>query len=113
MTFIIGTHDYVRPNFPLFTVYFLGCATFVSGMLINVDSDRRLRLLRASREAGPRDKGYKIPRGGFFEWVSAANYFGEILEWIGFAIAARNPAAVFFATFTLSFLAPRGCHHHK
>ncbi len=29
-----------------------------------------------------------IIQGGMFEYVSGANFFGEILEWTGFAIAA-------------------------
>jgi steroid 5-alpha reductase family enzyme len=51
---------------------------------------------------------------GFFKYVSAANYFGEICEWWGFAVAARlNPAALFFAGFTTLFLGVRGLQNHK
>lgn len=32
--------------------------------------------------------GYKIPYGGMFEYVSCANFFGEIVEWVGFAMAS-------------------------
>ena len=46
-------------------------------MYINADSDGILRSLRDSRVAD--DTGYKIPRGGMFEYVSGANFFGEIL----------------------------------
>ena len=57
-------------------------------MFVNIDSDRRLRNLR-SKSAEKLENGYKIPFGGFFEYISAANYFGEIVEWWGFALAAR------------------------
>jgi 3-oxo-5-alpha-steroid 4-dehydrogenase 1 len=29
----------------------------------------------------PGESGYKVPRGGMFELVSAGNYASEILEW--------------------------------
>ena len=47
--------------------------------------------LRDSRTAD--DTGYKIPRGGMFEYVSGANFFGEILEWIGAATNQIKPSA--------------------
>jgi hypothetical protein len=57
--------------------------------------------------------GYKIPRGGAFEYVSAANYFGEMLEWAGWALAAGSAPAAAFAFFTAANLAPRGWRHHQ
>lgn len=50
---------------------------------------------------------YKIPRGGLFEYVSAANYFGEMVEWTGFAIASWSLPAAAFAFYTFANLAPR------
>ena len=61
---------------------FLGTAVWAAGMYINCDSDDILRNLRK-----PGDTGYKIPFGGMFRFVSGANFFGEIVEWSGFAIA--------------------------
>ena len=73
-------------------------------------------------------------QGGAFELVSGANFFGEILEWSGFALAAYAPLtglrpelaaiqgtpllglllhpAVAFAFFTFCNIAPRGAQHH-
>ena len=65
--------------------FILGVLVFVFGLSVNIDSDRRLRNLRSDNSS----TGYKIPQGGFFNYVSAANYFGEICEWWGFALAAR------------------------
>jgi 3-oxo-5-alpha-steroid 4-dehydrogenase 1 len=64
--------------------------------------------------------GYKIPLGGAFTLVSAANYAGEILEWLGYAVAVAGAAASWrvalpataFAAFTFCNLAPRGWQHH-
>lgn len=66
----------------------LGMMIFLFGLIINIDSDRRLRNLRSSVEKTEKSR-YKIPHGGLFTYVSAANYFGEICEWWGFALAAK------------------------
>ena len=90
--------------------FLLGVAVFFLGWLTNVSSDLTLINLRKS----PADKNYYIPTGGLFEWVSGANFLGEIVEWGGFALAsgfARAPLA--FAVFTAANLAPRALQHHQ
>ena len=62
--------------------FVLGLALFAVGMAINIHADLTLIRLRK-----PGETGYKVPRGGAFELVSGANFFGECLEWTGFAIA--------------------------
>jgi 3-oxo-5-alpha-steroid 4-dehydrogenase 1 len=47
-----------------------------------------------------------------FEYVSGANFFGEIVEWTGFALAANSWVAVAFAAFTFANIGPRGVQHH-
>jgi hypothetical protein len=84
-----------------------GVAVFFAGLAINLHSDAVLRALRA-----PGEGGYRIPRRGLFRWVSSANYFGEIVEWVGFALAALTPAAWAFALFTAANLVPRALTHH-
>ena len=82
---------------------------FWSGLKINWDSDDILRNLRK-----PGETGYKIPKGGFFDYVSGANFFGEILEWFGFAVACdfTTPACT-FALCTFFNIAPRAVQHHE
>ncbi len=88
--------------------FLLGVALFGFGYAVNHQADEILRSLRA-----PGETGYKIPYGGFYRWISCPNYFGEILEWIGFALAAWTPAAAVFALFTASNLVPRAVAHHR
>ena len=38
---------------------------------------------------------------------------GEILEWLGFALAGRSLPGAAFAAFTFANLAPRGAAHHQ
>ena len=47
-----------------------------------------------------------------FEYVSAANYFGECLEWSGFALASWSLPALAFGWFTWANIGPRAYHHH-
>jgi 3-oxo-5-alpha-steroid 4-dehydrogenase 1 len=62
----------------------------------------------------PMYSGYKIPTGGLFTFVSAANYCSEIIEWSGYALAAQGALApLAFAVFVFCNLAPRGWQHHQ
>ncbi|KAI1725986.1 3-oxo-5-alpha-steroid 4-dehydrogenase domain-containing protein [Ditylenchus destructor] len=54
--------------------FLIGFPTYFAGMVINCHSDHILRHLRGHNEID-----YKIPRGGAFEYVSCANYFGGLL----------------------------------
>ncbi|XP_063779007.1 3-oxo-5-alpha-steroid 4-dehydrogenase 1 [Pseudophryne corroboree] len=88
--------------------FITGITLFLCGMFINVYSDHILRNLRKQGETG-----YKIPRGGLFEYVSGANFFGEIVEWSGFAIAGWSITGAAFAIFTLLVLLSRAQQHHQ
>ena len=92
--------------------FVVGVFLFLAGFATNLHSDRILRQLCDQRR---KDKtaDYSIPKGGAFEWVSCANYFGEILEWLGYTVACNNYAALSFFLFTCSNLIPRGLSTHE
>ncbi|XP_074144231.1 3-oxo-5-alpha-steroid 4-dehydrogenase 2 isoform X1 [Sminthopsis crassicaudata] len=85
-----------------------GIFLFFLGMTINIHSDYLLRHLRK-----PGEISYKIPQGGLFTYVSGANYFGEIVEWIGYAMATWSLPGLAFAFFSLCFLGKRAHEHHR
>ncbi len=93
---------------PFDAAFVVGASLFVLGFAINVQSDSILRNLR-----GPGEQGYKVPHGGLFSMVTSPNYFGEIIEWVGFAIAAQTLAGWAFAIFTFANLAPRALSHQR
>ena len=88
--------------------FIVGVATFAVGSIVNRWADRVLRNLRR-----PGESGYKIPRGGLYEWVSCPNFLGEIITWTGWAIAAWSPAGLAFALMTAANLVPRARDHHR
>ncbi|XP_078261489.1 3-oxo-5-alpha-steroid 4-dehydrogenase 2-like isoform X2 [Rhinoraja longicauda] len=57
--------------------------------------------------------GIRFTSGGFFEYVSGANYFGEIVEWFGYALATCTFPAFMFAIFTAINLGFRAHQHHR
>lgn len=87
---------------------YVGVVLFFVGMMINRHSDSIIRNLRA-----PGDTKHYIPNGGMFKYVSSANYFGEIVEWVGFAIASWSVAGVVFVWWTFANLAPRSASLYK
>lgn len=88
--------------------FIVGILLMVIGVSINIHADAVLRNLRK-----PGETGYKIPRGGLYWFISVPNYFGEIIEWAGLALAACTPAALSFLLFTIANLFPRALAHHR
>ncbi|MBQ2185834.1 MAG: DUF1295 domain-containing protein [Bacteroidaceae bacterium] len=86
----------------------VGIIVFLFGMIVNCHSDYVIRHLRQ-----PGDTRHYLPKAGFYRYVTSANYFGELVEWIGFAIAAANPAAWVFALWTGANLIPRAHAIHR
>ena len=88
--------------------FLIGFPVFIAGAVINNYSDTILINLRK-----PGETGYKIPTGGLFKYVSGPNYFGEMIEWIGFAIMANSLPGWSFAIWTCVNLIPRTLDNHK
>ncbi len=88
--------------------FWAGLLVFIIGFFINLHSDNVIRNLRA-----PGDTRHYIPRGGMYRFVSSANYLGEFLEWVGFAILTWSAAGAVFAIWTFANLAPRAAKIHK
>jgi steroid 5-alpha reductase family enzyme len=90
------------------TPFLAGASFFLVGWLVNHHADAVLLRLR-KRNSGE----YQIPHGGLYRFVSCPNYLGEILEWIGWAIATWSIAGLAFAVFTSANLIPRAIAHHR
>lgn len=85
----------------------IGVLVFIAGMIINMHSDRVLLKLKR------KGTGYQVPQEGLHRYVASPNYLGEILEWVGWAIATWSSAGVLFAVYTFANLAPRARSNQK
>lgn len=80
----------------------VGTFLFFAGMLINWHSDSVIRHLRQ-----PGDTRHYLPRKGFYRWVTSANYFGEVMEWLGWAVLTCSLSGLVFFGWTVANLVPR------
>lgn len=99
---------YTLVDRPIDAPLVIGLLIFAAGFVGNVHSDHVLRTLRA-----PGETGYKVPQAGLHRLVAAPNYFAELIEWLGFAIAAQTLASWAFVVFTFANLAPRAVSNLK
>lgn len=82
--------------------FWVGLVVFFVGMYTHMKADHTIRHLRK-----PGDTRHYLPTGGLFDYVTSANYLGELLEWTGYAILLSNPAAWMFVWWTAANLVPR------
>ncbi|XP_035714448.1 steroid 5-alpha-reductase DET2 [Folsomia candida] len=104
------THHLANVHKPLDVSFltFVAIGMSILGAWVNNRHDWILTQLRA------RGKGYQIPQGSLFEYVSCPNYFGECLEWWGFALVTGGGGPqVMFAIFSTVFLVFRARFAHK
>jgi 3-oxo-5-alpha-steroid 4-dehydrogenase 1 len=85
-----------------------GISLFIGGYVVNQYHDRILINLRKSSS-----NGYMIPYGGLFKYISCPNFFGEIIEWAGFAILCCSLPSLAFFVWSFVNLVPRAIDHHK
>lgn len=106
--FYLSPRDMYTVEWLLSPQFIIGIIVFFIGMAINLHSDYIIRHLRK-----PGDTGHYIPRGGMFRYVTSANYFGEFVEWCGFALLSWSVAGAVFALWTFANLAPRAGKLHQ
>ena len=106
--FYLSPEGFYDTGWLLSPLFFLGTIIFFAGMGINLYSDHIIRKLRK-----PGDTNHYIPNRGLYKYVASANYFGETVEWIGFAILSWSVAGAVFALWTFANLAPRARSIHK
>jgi protein-S-isoprenylcysteine O-methyltransferase Ste14 len=90
------------------TTFLIGLGFFLLGMFINIRSDYIMIALK--KRKGP---GYHLPNSFLYKYLSAPNYFGEIIEWIGWAILTSSISGVVFLIWVIANLFPRALAHHR
>ena len=82
--------------------FVLGVLLFFTGMAVNWHSDHIIRHLRK-----PGDTRHYLPSKGMYCYVTSANYFGEIMEWAGWAVLTWSLSGLVFLWWTAANLVPR------
>lgn len=100
--FYLAPQDMYTQSWLYSPQFIIGALLFFTGMGINLHSDYIIRHLRK-----PGDTNHYLPKGGMFDYVTSANYFGEIVEWCGFAILTWSASGAVFAWWTFANLVPR------
>ena len=106
--FFLSPDDMYSPQWLCTPQFIIGTVIFLAGMGINIHSDKVIRNLRQ-----PGDTKHYFPHKGMYRYVTSANYFGEFVEWCGFAILTWSWAGAVFAVWTFANLGPRAARINK
>lgn len=107
--FYLSPIDMYTIDWLLTPQFIIGTIVYFFGMIVNIQSDKIIQNLR-----GENDNKHYLPEGKFFNYVTSAHYFGEIVQWIGFAILTWSISGAVFAFWTFANLVPRAnAIYHK
>ncbi|MCR4860060.1 MAG: DUF1295 domain-containing protein [Bacteroidales bacterium] len=106
--FWLSPEDYYAQDWLTSLPFLAGTALFLIGMAVNIHSDAVIRRLRK-----PGDTAHYLPTKGMFRYVTSANYFGEFVEWVGFAVLTWSWSGAVFALWTFANLAPRAARIYE
>ena len=79
----------------------------ILGVIINIKSDNILIKIKKQ------NKGYQVPKGFLYHYISCPNYLGEIIEWLGFFFMTLSAPAFLFLFWTMANLIPRAISNHN
>jgi 3-oxo-5-alpha-steroid 4-dehydrogenase 1 len=85
-----------------------GTLIFFTGFIINKTADEKLGKMRSESPVE-----YIIPEGWLFSYISSPHYFGEIIEWAGWAVMTWSLPGFAFFIFTIANLFPRAVSSHN
>ena len=129
--FMTGIHGYLHARWfselaPHLTAawlhdprFWLGLLVYALGFSLLFSSEWIVRNLRpkntpiSTSQSGPRGDGYAIPYGGGFRLVSSPQYLGEMLAWLGLAIASWGLPGLMILAITIANLGPRALATHR
>ena len=88
--------------------FFIAAATYYCGLGLTIWHDHILRNLRPC----PSGQRYCVPHGALFEWITSAQYFSELVAWLGFWMMSCGPNGAFIFFVSLANLIPRSHSTH-
>lgn len=87
--------------------YILGASLMLTGCFINLFHDYYMISLAKERT------GYILPKGYMYDYISCPNYFGELVEWLGFALMTSTLSSWIFFMSSFANLFPRAIKYHS
>ena len=104
----IGSTDYCS-GYLYDPRFIIGLIIFIIGFSLNRVADYQLVCLRESRS----DTKHAIPQGSLYFLISCPNYFGEGLQWFGWAVMTWSLAGLVLWLVGEATFVPRSRHNHK
>ncbi len=105
--YFLGYLDQYDFNYIYSLEFIIGFVVLILGVVINVKSDNILIDIKKKYN------DYQIPNGFMYKYISCPNYFGEIIEWVGFYIMTASAPALVFVFWTMCNLIPRAISNHN